>query len=275
MTQGGLVVYGSLIGGALGFVIFAVRHRIPALCLLDIAAPTFMLGLAVGRIGCLLNGCCYGGLCEHDWAVRFPPTSPAYAHQLANGSIRGFEWQRDEQGQVVVLRLIPGGPAAEAGLRVGDVISRVDDVSLDGGEGVAVSLLGAGNVEGTMSGLNLRLGDERTVRIPPIEFPERTQPVHPTQVYSTINALLICLLIVCVEPFLTKTGQVTALLLAVYPVTRFLLEIIRQDEAALAATSMTISQTVSVVLVLTACGLWAFLATRPAGLMTAETAQGT
>ena len=38
----------------------------------DILAPSVALGYAVGRIGCLLNGCCFGRACELPWAIRFP-----------------------------------------------------------------------------------------------------------------------------------------------------------------------------------------------------------
>ena len=57
-NEGGLVVYGSLIGGMAAVVIFCRRERWPLLQAGDMVAPGMMLGLALGRIGCLLNGCC-------------------------------------------------------------------------------------------------------------------------------------------------------------------------------------------------------------------------
>ena len=265
VTQGGLVVYGSLIGGTLGFLIYAFRNRLPALGLLDIAAPTFMLGLAIGRIGCLLNGCCYGGLCEHAWAVRFPAASPAYAHQLSNGSLRGFEWQIQPNDDVTINKVLPDSPADRAGLQVGDVLVAVDGQPLV--PSTVMAQLGQTDAleTGRLPAMNLELGDKRTIQLEALSLPPRSQPVHPTQVYATINAALVCLLLICAEPLLNKTGQVTALLLTVYPVTRFLLEIIRQDEAAVASTAMTISQNVSVALLVLAVGLWGYLATRPSG----------
>jgi len=84
-TKGGLVVYGSVIGGVLGLLIFVIRHKLPLMATLDLMAPGFMLGLAIGRLGCFLNGCCFGGVCELPWAVEFPVGSPAHVHQITHG----------------------------------------------------------------------------------------------------------------------------------------------------------------------------------------------
>ena len=59
MTKGGLVVYGSLIGGMLAAVVFFRVTRLPFGRLADLIAPGMVLGLAFGRLGCLMNGCCF------------------------------------------------------------------------------------------------------------------------------------------------------------------------------------------------------------------------
>jgi phosphatidylglycerol---prolipoprotein diacylglyceryl transferase len=77
-------------------IIFLRVHKLPVLAFADLIAPSLLLGLAFGRIGCLLNGCCYGGLCETPWlGVRFPATSPVYERQLAFGELHGFRLQKD------------------------------------------------------------------------------------------------------------------------------------------------------------------------------------
>jgi phosphatidylglycerol:prolipoprotein diacylglycerol transferase len=43
------------------------------------------VGLAIGRIGCFLNGCCYGGPCDLPWAVCFPPESPPWLDHMEAG----------------------------------------------------------------------------------------------------------------------------------------------------------------------------------------------
>lgn len=63
-SQGGLVFYGGPIGGVVTGVIYCWRKKIPTWKMLDIAGPAIMLGLAFGRVGCFLAGCCHGLHCE-------------------------------------------------------------------------------------------------------------------------------------------------------------------------------------------------------------------
>jgi phosphatidylglycerol:prolipoprotein diacylglycerol transferase len=72
IANGGLVVFGSLPTAAIAAWRFASRRGLPILTLADCAAPGMLAGLAIGRIGCFLNGCCYGGPCDLPWAVSFP-----------------------------------------------------------------------------------------------------------------------------------------------------------------------------------------------------------
>lgn len=58
--QGGFAFYGGAIGGAVAGSWYIKRHGIAFWKLLDAAAPTMMLGLAVGRLGCFFAGCCHG-----------------------------------------------------------------------------------------------------------------------------------------------------------------------------------------------------------------------
>ena len=55
-VEGGLVVYGSLIGALVAGMWFLYKARLPALAIADLIAPSLVLGLAIGRIGCLMNG---------------------------------------------------------------------------------------------------------------------------------------------------------------------------------------------------------------------------
>lgn len=96
--EGGLVYYGGLFTGALTLFVYVRKHRLPVLKLFDIVAPSIALGLGIGRIGCFLNGCCFGKLAPHiPWAVRFPRTidkagmidgSPAFLHHYELGLVR-------------------------------------------------------------------------------------------------------------------------------------------------------------------------------------------
>jgi len=70
--QGGLVFYGGLLLAVITILIYAQASKINVWKLLDIIAPATALGYAIGRIGCFLNGCCYGIECSLPWAVSFP-----------------------------------------------------------------------------------------------------------------------------------------------------------------------------------------------------------
>ncbi len=180
--EGGIVFYGSVIGGTVAFLIFWMRREFPMRAFLDVIAPSLALGIAFGRIGCFFTGCCYGDVCKLPWAVSFPAESPPWESQVKLG------------------------------------------------------LIGAEAV--------------------------RSLPVHPTQIYSAIDGFLLLALMTAYFPLRRRDGEVIGILMVAYPVTRFLIEHLRSDEAVFFA-GMTISQTVSVVLL--ACGLlyWAWLATLP------------
>ena len=59
----GLTSFGGLIFGVGAALIWAKKKGIPTRNLLDAVAPAFLVGHLIGRIGCLFNGCCFGGVC--------------------------------------------------------------------------------------------------------------------------------------------------------------------------------------------------------------------
>ncbi len=60
ISQGGMAIYGGVIGGFLGLVICCLIHKYSILQACDVAVPSLILGQAIGRIGCYFSGCCYG-----------------------------------------------------------------------------------------------------------------------------------------------------------------------------------------------------------------------
>lgn len=70
--KGGLVFYGGLIGGVIGFLGFARIKKWPILKTLDLFTPATVLAQGFGRIGCFLNGCCYGKETHSFIGVTFP-----------------------------------------------------------------------------------------------------------------------------------------------------------------------------------------------------------
>lgn len=69
---GGITIVGAILTCIPFLWFYCRRHKLPFFAFADIAAPAFALGYAIGRIGCLLNGCCYGHACDLPWAMRFP-----------------------------------------------------------------------------------------------------------------------------------------------------------------------------------------------------------
>lgn len=91
--QGGLVFYGGLLGALVCCTYYVWRRGLPVARVADSFAPAAMLGLAFGRVGCFLNGCCYGAVCgTADWiCVRFPPGSSASLHHFGEPAGRHME----------------------------------------------------------------------------------------------------------------------------------------------------------------------------------------
>jgi len=101
IDHGGLVFYGGFIAATVAVSIYLKRKRLPALKLLDIVTPSLAIGLAFTRIGCFLNGCCWGKLCSPNFplGVTFPKRvvvqfgreqivgSYAFMQQYANGLV--------------------------------------------------------------------------------------------------------------------------------------------------------------------------------------------
>ncbi|MBI3990796.1 MAG: prolipoprotein diacylglyceryl transferase [Candidatus Omnitrophica bacterium] len=77
LTHGGLVFYGGFLTGAAGALLFLKRKGANIGLITDIVAPYIPLGQAFGRIGCYLNGCCYGKVTAHRISVIFPLDSVA------------------------------------------------------------------------------------------------------------------------------------------------------------------------------------------------------
>ncbi|MEZ5358376.1 MAG: prolipoprotein diacylglyceryl transferase [Candidatus Zixiibacteriota bacterium] len=75
----GLNLYGGVLAAIGGACIYIFMKRLPLLAIFDLFAPTLGLGLAISRIGCFLNGCCFGTPTELPWGVTFPTGSiPEY-----------------------------------------------------------------------------------------------------------------------------------------------------------------------------------------------------
>lgn len=78
LWQGGLTLYGGIVAGTFAGLVAASRFGLPRWLVADALTPSLALGLVFGRLGCHLNGCCYGHPTTLPWGVKFPHDSFAY-----------------------------------------------------------------------------------------------------------------------------------------------------------------------------------------------------
>ena len=86
--QGGLVYYGGFLGAMLFTFYYMHRHRLPRWRVADLFGYGAPLGLFWGRMGCFLNGCCFGKVTEASWGVVFLKGGAAWQQQLEAGLIQ-------------------------------------------------------------------------------------------------------------------------------------------------------------------------------------------
>jgi len=85
--RGGLAFYGGLIFATAYAWHWLRRQKIPFLKMADIASVGIALGLFFGRVGCFLNGCCFGKTCPVPPGVVFPRGGAVWRQQYDAGII--------------------------------------------------------------------------------------------------------------------------------------------------------------------------------------------
>jgi phosphatidylglycerol:prolipoprotein diacylglycerol transferase len=84
VRSGGLSFHGGLAGGIIAGLWYTRRHKMPQGVVADLVAPYLALGYGLVRIGCLLNGCCYGRKTDLPWALpaAYLDSTPRHPTQL-------------------------------------------------------------------------------------------------------------------------------------------------------------------------------------------------
>ncbi|NIA07468.1 MAG: prolipoprotein diacylglyceryl transferase [Actinobacteria bacterium] len=215
VRDGGLEFYGGVLLAIAVVLVYLLVHKLPVRFYLDLLAPALMLGLSFGRMGCFLNGCDYGKVCNLPWAMSFPYGSYAYLDHLSQGKLT-----------------VP--PELSNGL--GGMIRREDLTA-----------------------------EQKT-----IAAKHRSLPVYPTQLYSLVNALVLCGILSWYFWKRRYEGQVFLLMIILYGIARFCLELLR-TEPKVANTGLTISQNLSVVAVIAGLACWLWMIRQPAGQVDPKT----
>ena len=160
----------------------------------DAVVPAVFVGIAFGRLGCFLNGCCYGNACSLPWAVQFPQESAAWTALVKKGFLMPDALQ--------------------------------------------------------------------------------TMPLHPTQLYSSINGIVLAVIMIAYYRYRKGDGSVMALAMMFYPLSRIGLEILRNDELGQLGTGLTISQLVSLGALVGGALLSWWSWTRPSSQLPSESSPG-
>ena len=90
VSGSGFAFYGGFIAAALFSIWFIRKHRWPAGKICDMGGWSIMLGLAWGRMGCFLAGCCFGAVSHEHFGISFPKGSPASRHQWLEHMIHTY-----------------------------------------------------------------------------------------------------------------------------------------------------------------------------------------
>lgn len=87
----GLAYYGGFLLATIFSYFFSLRNKVSFLKVVDFTAPAIALGLAFGRIGCFLHGCCFGKRTFLPWGIRFPMGSDVWRSQRDLGMILAYQ----------------------------------------------------------------------------------------------------------------------------------------------------------------------------------------
>jgi len=206
ISSGGLTYYGGFLLATPVLLWYGRRKRLPLRRSMDIVAPCLMLALGLGRIGCFLNGCCYGHICHLPWAVRFPYHSNAYVDQVDAGLIS----PPDE----LVARRLPDGR----------VVLHPPDAA------------------------------RKDAHLKAVMRSQRALPVHPTQLYTTLYAVLLALLLYAYLTYMPAPGRVFALMLVLEGTARYVMELLRVEPAV--AGPFSLSMLIGLGIVIAGTAMW-------------------
>ncbi len=252
---------------------------------LDIAAPSLMFGMAMARIGCFLNGCCWGSVCvnEHDpahhqkglpWAVQYPYGSPAMVQQWEFGQL--------DLPKELLVRL-PNGQTLPLPRDYVDVTRedldgpdrdlRAAQEELEQSERLGLEAKRVDPLKAKVKLLEQRAAANRRKYEPlfaickqyglePSELRDLAQhyashPSHPAQLYACITGLILYWVLDTFFYWRKRHGVVLGMLLILYSMARIFEEAIRQDNP-LDAIGLTWSTVVSLAMIATGIA-WIFI----------------
>lgn len=269
LTRGGMEYYGGFLLSVICVVTYLHFWKHSLRWYFDIVAPSAAVGMALGRVGCFLNGCCFGSPCELPWAVRFPyGSTPAQA-----------QWQERVPGAELPQELIYLTPTSRSPLavRIQDMQAsdaelnaaltqdramrdeiRAKQTQLEAATGETRARIQADSQalsakRDALPFQEIRMLLSRTgmdlARFRELAHEHPSVPTHPAQLYSTVGLLSLALLLDALYWRRSRDGQVILTLMLIEPVSRILLELVRADNPV-DTFGLTISQFIAIGLTL-------------------------
>lgn len=287
LTQGGLEFLGGVVPAIFAVGAYIVWKKWSVRLYADFMAIVVAWGLAFGRVGCFLNGCCFGGACVDDQglatsalAVEFPFGSPASIRQWQERRLTfpaelifdGFK----EDGRLDFWEAMPIGrdllamsPEARTKplRRYEEKLESYERAKSRDPDGETTRELAAevDRLKRARNAHQLRIAPltiackypSRASSSRPMTFSElhdladqyHAQAVHPTQLYSAVAAFLLANVLARLFHRRKRHGMVWGVFLLAYPPTRVLLEMIRADNP-LDTFGLTASQAISIGLMI-------------------------
>jgi phosphatidylglycerol:prolipoprotein diacylglycerol transferase len=221
--KGGLELLGGILLAIAVIGFYCWYHKLSVRRYLDILAIGLMLALVFGRIGCFLNGCCFGKPSNLPWAVRFPYGSYAYSSQVSPNPERNRSEPQLKLPDDFFGYYYENGKIFYGLKPYKDLTTEQKDM-VDKG-------------------------------------PYRCLPVHPTQLYSSVKGAVLALILYLFwrrsqkaesskdsRKLFTKPGCTFGLMFIIYGISRFFMEFIRDDNP-FEFDGLTISQNIGIAMV--------------------------
>ena len=233
--NGGLELLGGVIAAIVIILAYLKYHKLPVLRYLDILAVGLMLALVFGRVGCFLNGCCYGKPADVPWAVRFP----SYVNNFNEKSkIPSFVFDSQVHPNPQRNRMEP-------------------HLKLPNDYFTAFDADGYGYLK-----LYNELSEKQKSEVTQGQY--QCLHVHPTQLYTSISAAFLTLVLYLFwrrsrkskSKFLTAQGSTFSLMFILYGIMRFVVEMFRDDNPFEYSwwaiyKGGTVSQNISIYMIIT------------------------
>ncbi len=222
--QGGLIFHGGFICSVITVAYYCHKHKIAIIPIADILIIGVAIGLGLARIGCFLNGCCFGIECPHPsiFAVQYPPDSiPARSVNLRGINLQHiWKYYGTENSEYIDNCCDSSKNCSDQPLSHNSILSSFPQ------------------------------------HLPKDIYKDIFRPIYATQLLSSLKGFLLFFFLFWFYPRRKYDGEVVLLFGIFYSLARFSIEIIRFDTPFLWGTGFTDGQLFSLAVFFISSGIW-------------------